>query len=562
MRRFRLFTAGGLLMLGGAFLAHVVQTAGGTTIEDVRFDGGNGVLLSALLYKPLNASEATPAPAVLAVHGYINSRETQSAFAIEFARRGYVVLAIDQTGHGFSDGAAFSAGYGGPAALRYLRSLSYVDGENVALTGHSMGGWAGLSAAAAMPDAYRSVVLVGSSTGPGYAPEGSTTFPRNLGVVFSRYDEFSMFMWGVENAADVTTSTKLKSVFGSDADIVPRQVYGDIAAGSARWLATPATTHPGDHLSRAAVADTLAWVGMTLDGGRALRDFDQRWYWKEAGTLSALLGGLALLLGAMTILLSLPAFSAGAQPGVGHRRPVGGRWWLGLAMTSAVPAITYFPLMRWAAVFEASPWFPQAVTNRILCWALLNALVAGLFSTFSRGRGRTMPAGVGDGCRSVAVALISVLFLYAAVAALQAWLAVDLRFWVVALKPLADHHVATFAAYLLPFTVFFAVTQACWFRNSVPAKSAKAQYAGFVLSTTGAFAAMVCVLYAWLFAFGRLPGVDPLYAIVAIQFVPVLAASAIIAVFAWRRTGNVVTGAVACGLLVTWYVVAGQATHL
>ncbi|WP_201721683.1 hypothetical protein [Caulobacter sp. B11] len=29
---------------------------------------------------------------MLAVHGYINSRETQSPFAIEFARRGYVVL--------------------------------------------------------------------------------------------------------------------------------------------------------------------------------------------------------------------------------------------------------------------------------------------------------------------------------------------------------------------------------------------------------------------------------------------------------------------------------------
>jgi hypothetical protein len=55
--------------------------------------------------------------------------------------------------------------------------------------------------------------------------------------------------------------------------------------------------------------------------------------------------------------------------------------------------------------------------------------------------------------------------------------------------------------------------------------------------------------------------VDPLFTIVAIQFVPVLALTSAISVFAWRRTGRTAPGAFLCGLLVTWYVVAGQATH-
>jgi fermentation-respiration switch protein FrsA (DUF1100 family) len=67
---------------------------------DVRFIGTGGSPMSALLYVPPGATAAAPAPGILAVHGYINSRETQSGFAIEFARRGYVVLALDQTGHG------------------------------------------------------------------------------------------------------------------------------------------------------------------------------------------------------------------------------------------------------------------------------------------------------------------------------------------------------------------------------------------------------------------------------------------------------------------------------
>ncbi|MBU2099252.1 MAG: alpha/beta fold hydrolase, partial [Gammaproteobacteria bacterium] len=165
----RLFFVGWLVILAGSLLAHLIQTSGDVDIKDVRFTGNSGQTLSALLYIPPNASARTPAPGILAVHGYINSREVQAPFAIELARRGYVVLALDQSGHGYSDGPAFSNGFGGPAALRYLRSLDIVDTDNIGLEGHSMGGWTVLAAAAAMPDAYKSIVLQGSSTGSGMA---------------------------------------------------------------------------------------------------------------------------------------------------------------------------------------------------------------------------------------------------------------------------------------------------------------------------------------------------------------------------------------------------------
>src|SRR5882724_3607833 len=99
MKSWILFALGVALILGGAVLASLIQTSGGIVVRDVRFAGANGVEMSALLYVPANATAKTPAPGILAVHGYINTRETQSGFAIEFARRGYVVLALDQTGH-------------------------------------------------------------------------------------------------------------------------------------------------------------------------------------------------------------------------------------------------------------------------------------------------------------------------------------------------------------------------------------------------------------------------------------------------------------------------------
>jgi pimeloyl-ACP methyl ester carboxylesterase len=151
-----------MIVLGG-LLAYFTQTTNGIRIEDVRFKGVKGNTMSALVYIPSNATEKTPAPGILAVHGYINSRETQDGFAIEFARRGYVVVALDQTGHGYSDPPAFANGFGGPDGLAYLRSLPYVDKDNIGLEGHSMGGWTVLAAASAMPDAYKSIVLEGSS---------------------------------------------------------------------------------------------------------------------------------------------------------------------------------------------------------------------------------------------------------------------------------------------------------------------------------------------------------------------------------------------------------------
>src|SRR5690349_7621648 len=61
------------LVLGGGSLARLVQTgAGAVSVSDVRFKGKSGQTLSALLYVPEGATRAAPAPAVLAIHGYIN----------------------------------------------------------------------------------------------------------------------------------------------------------------------------------------------------------------------------------------------------------------------------------------------------------------------------------------------------------------------------------------------------------------------------------------------------------------------------------------------------------
>jgi pimeloyl-ACP methyl ester carboxylesterase len=247
-----------LLILLGGFVSWTTQTSGGSTeIKDVRWVGSNGTMMSGLLYIPEGVTAENPAPGIVAIHGYINSREVQDGFSIEFARRGYIVLASDQTGHGYSDGPAFANGFGGLDALAYLRTLDIVDKDNIGLEGHSMGGWALGVAAGVYPDDYKAMVLEGSSTGTFGAPEGTPEWPRNLGLVFSEWDEFSGLMWLTPKATDIVSTDKLKALFDTTEDVEIGKLYGSIEDGTARMLYQPRTTHPGDHLSTAASAMQL-----------------------------------------------------------------------------------------------------------------------------------------------------------------------------------------------------------------------------------------------------------------------------------------------------------------
>ena len=163
--------------------------------------------LSYKLYVPDNASSQSPAPGVLLLHGYQNDSETCAAYSIELAKRGAVVLALDEYGHGASSVGLLSRGYvnqrskvnfgedsvedgtfvevggskryrllmnfsnlsffderytkdsagnsisdsscGGIEAYAVLAGFDFVDPSRLAISGHSMGTWSGWSVAAA-----------------------------------------------------------------------------------------------------------------------------------------------------------------------------------------------------------------------------------------------------------------------------------------------------------------------------------------------------------------------------------------------------------------------------
>jgi hypothetical protein len=236
------------------------------------------------------------------------------------------------------------------------------------------------------------------------------------------------------------------------------------------------------------------------------------------------------------------------------------RWWLALALSASIPVLTFYQFFHWGALWlKASRVLPQGITNQIVVWAVLNAIIAMAVSFLLRKKVTFSTCWL----PSMVISMLTISVGYAALAAVDFLFKVDFRFWVVALKLMSPTQVRYFFVYLVPFVAFFLViTHGMHAGLSVKSDSAAKQYLCNVAALSLGFLVFLAVEYIPLFVNGQLftPS-EPLNTIVAIQFLPLLAICAVISTFTYRRTNSYLPGALIAALLVTWYVVAGQATQ-
>ncbi|BAS27070.1 alpha/beta hydrolase family protein [Limnochorda pilosa] len=592
-----------VLVVAGGYLASAVQSDyGHVRVSDLRIAGQDGKILSALLYVPENATDKTPAPAVLTMHGYINTRETHSGFNIEFARRGYVVLALDMAGHGYSDPRAFvnyDLTRGAQDGLYYLASLPFVDRTNIATHGHSMGGWSTLRAANDNPDLVKTVILQGSSSETYLSGEVTAESPFNFAVNFSRYDEFWDLMWNDKDAAgkpiavdatgaplvkkpsDIVKAPKLKKIFGVTEDVVPFSMYGDPANETARMLYISDTTHPGDHLSKEAIGYSISFLNETIPAPKPLPVSNQIWHLKEFGTLVTLVGIFLFLFAIGERLLDSAYFQSLRQPAPEHPGSSRAAWWVGALIATAIPAATLFKFKGWGGVWvPASATFPQAITSQLMIWAVLNGLIAlALFIGWHYLAGAKQGGGAlqyglstdrsrfaldwGHVGKALLLA-VSVVGMAQVLVHFVEWaFLVDPRFWVVALKPLTAARFGTYLTYLIPFFLFFLASSLIMHGQlRLKGKSLGVEMAANALVGALGITVLVALQVGHLFATETLmfPR-ESLWGIIAYQFIPLTALAGALSTFFFRKTGSVYAGAMVNALFITWYIVAGQAIH-
>jgi hypothetical protein len=565
------------LILLGDVLAIMIQTDfGKVKVYNDPFVGISGTKMSALLYVPKSATAQNPAPGILCIHGYLNNSGTQDGFAIEFARRGYVVLAIDQPGHGYSDPPANTNAFGANDGLQHLRRFDFVDKNNIGLSGHSMGGWGIVQAAKKYPDDYKAMVMEDTN----FATITST-FPRNLCYVDGVWSEYASFL-NTPVTKDALKSDKLEAIFGTKDPVVPGKLYGSFADGTARELYLIRTTHNGVHISPEAVADATGWFQSTLQGGNNLPPADQTWWWKEIGNLIALIGMVMLLFPVGALILRTNFFKNVEEAPAKPKSAKGIAWWISAIIIVVVPPLTYFTFLGYAGKFKLAPnvVFPETITAQWMVWLFLVGLIGlVLFLIWHFAFNRKAKATASDyGLKwgpKLDWAKIGKSFLLAFLVALAAYITlllsglfnVDYRIWIFNIKPMSLLQFRVFWSYFIPFLIYFIILGLVVNGQLRPTRKGEAMS---MKSEMAINVGLLLLGIMGLLAFQYIPLLmggtlnlhqtsdNVLLTNVLPQFLPMLTIVALVYTYFFRKTAHIYVGAFLCAILVTWILVASQ----
>lgn len=331
----------------------------GCTMSEVRLSGAEARPLRGRLYLP--ADTTAPLPAVVVLHGHLaNLAFVEVPWVSDLTALGCAVLLVDRPGHGRSGGSWWprDAPEGDAsvdatgAALAYLRRLPGIDPARLAVLGHSDGGTAAIVAGAS-DWTLRATVAISASVAPALIV--NHVAPRNLLLAYGREDRFVIddtdtllisaatrgYLAGPGRRGDLADGSARQllelperghvDVLYSDAarravlDWLHAALSTDappatLAPDRRGWIATGALAigvllacgggaapHAPSFPRRAAgrVAVVIAlWSGALLLAGW-LRDHLPAAPGQEGGTVLALLGGTAAVLGATRALLAL-----------------------------------------------------------------------------------------------------------------------------------------------------------------------------------------------------------------------------------------------------------------
>ncbi len=387
------------------FAADAIQRGNGTidvTEGWIETDVGN---LMYKLYTPVTATADNKAPGVLLLHGYQNDHETCAAYAIELARRGAVVLCLDEYGHGASTAGLINRGYvnhkvtvnfgedseadgtfksaggatryrvmmnfsnlsffddryttdsdgnsitdsscGGSYAYALLAAMDNVDSSRLAVSGHSMGTWSSWSVAADFSGtdiAPQAVVLQCGELFRDSAYDSDNIKFNNVLLLQAKYDEFSYFRDYKNFVNDELLKSDLRTEFlgCTAADAAWDTTYGDFADGTARRMELLNTNHRLTTHNAHGIATTLNWLNSAIGLDLTLAPDDQVAMTKEALVFAAMLCAVASLIATMELLLTVPFFAPVAQPLPAESgAKTNKKWWKGAVITMLIAACTY-----------------------------------------------------------------------------------------------------------------------------------------------------------------------------------------------------------------------------
>jgi len=476
-----------ILCLISSVGAAVFQTSfGQVKYHDMTFVTASGHELDALLLVPKNATPDTKAPAIVVSHGWYNNREMQDLNYVEYARRGYVVLAISMYGHGDSEVIESNTWWddennanGLYDGVKYLATLPYVDTSRIGVTGHSNGALACREAVLQDSEGLIAAALLVSNDAV-YYDENDNFYnqfgSRDAAIVACQYDEFFHRVDGNpprEYINQVTAQSFLH--FGKDPEGLEKRTadnfYTQTIDGkeAIRAIYNPAITHPWAHFSSRVVSFSVDFFDRALDAPNDLAGSNQIWQFKAAFNALGIVGFFMFVACFAIALLELPYFSilksaepVEAWPALESKAQK--RYWNKNIWGSALSIHFYF--LGFILGFVGSmilPFWNQGGSLAIGMWSLL----CGLFTYITiRGNNKKFPIdkeerGVKLGkermLRSIVLALTVVVGAFALVFLSDYLFLTDYRLWCFAtIRAFDSKHLFKIIAFL-PLWLFYYI---------------------------------------------------------------------------------------------------------
>lgn len=175
-------------------------------------------------------------------------------------------------------------------------------------------------------------------------------------------------MWNIPIPGNIVKTDKLKKFFGTTETVEVGKLYGSIQEGTARKLYQPSMIHPRVHFSTEVIGSAIEWMQTTLKGGKNIPASDQIWYWKEIGTLIALIG-MVLLLFPVGQHLQRTEFFKELNETPSQRKSIAGwGWWVGAVITILLPVPLYMKMWDFhgLGILKASYLWLQTITTVLM----------------------------------------------------------------------------------------------------------------------------------------------------------------------------------------------------
>ena len=317
------------LMLLASIVVSAIQTNGGhVTMKELNIETDLGYSMSAYLFIPETATAETPAPAVVVSHGYLNNKEMTDANYVELARRGFVVLAIDQPCHGDSEIMAQRIPNGVDQGVLAVSRMPFVDVDRIGVTGHSMGGGSCNTAVAVDNERENpliSAVLIHCNDPTVKNSDGNYVNAygnRNVGVIAVQYDEF-FHKWvdesGIARQAPYYMGSPTAQAFlhfGVDPTGLDKRdaytYYSETVDGEECFhvIYRPDVIHPWSHFSAKSETCVIDFFTKALNAPNPIDSSNQVWQWKEAFNFVGLIALAIFICAFGTLMLFTPTFES------------------------------------------------------------------------------------------------------------------------------------------------------------------------------------------------------------------------------------------------------------